>query len=92
MKIVSLIWMGLMGVSGATFAIQPGPSSPSQGLTEAWLQLQPSGKAASTIPQPSTPIERDLSAQRWVDSYQHPIPEFFEQKKGGSVSSGGGGN
>jgi hypothetical protein len=29
--------------------------------------------------------------QRWLDSYQHPIPDFYEQKKGGNVSSGSSG-
>lgn len=81
-----------MVIAGAAAAIEPGPSSPSQKQTEAWLQLQASGKAASSVPQPSSPIERDLSMQRWLNSYQHPIPDFYEQKKGGNVSSGGSGS
>lgn len=91
MNIRFLIGFCLVFVTGSAAAIEPGPSSPSQKQTEAWLQLQASGKAASPVPQPSSPIERDLSMQRWLNSYQHPIPDFYEQKKGGSVSGGGSG-
>jgi len=88
---ILLSGLGILLVSGAACAIEPGPSSANQKQTEAWLQLQASGKAASSIPQPSSPIERDLSMQRWLDTYQHPIPDFYEQKKGGTVSSGSSG-
>jgi hypothetical protein len=27
--------------------------------------------------------------QRWLDSYKHEIPDFFEQKKGGKTGSDG---
>jgi hypothetical protein len=91
MNRILLSGLSLFLLSGAAWAIEPGPSSPSQKQTEAWLQLQASGKAASNVPQPSSPIERDLSMQRWLDSYQHPIPDFYEQKKGGNVSSGSSG-
>lgn len=89
------VWsaIGLSAICNMALAIEPGPSSPSQRQTETWLNLQANGKAASPIPQPAAPIERDLSMQRWLDSYQHPIPEFFEQKKGGTIGgSGAGGN
>ncbi|WP_346828951.1 DUF3613 domain-containing protein [Pseudomonas abietaniphila] len=92
MNIRVLIGISLAFVAGTAAAIEPGPSSPDQKQTDAWLQLQASGKAASSVPQPSSPIERDLSMQRWLNSYQHPIPDFYEQKKGGSVSGGGSGS
>lgn len=92
MKSAVLIGLCLAGLSATAMAIDPGPSSATQQQTEAWLQLQASGKAASPTPQPSSPIERDLSMQRWLNSYQHPIPDFFEQKKGGNISSGSGSN
>ncbi|KPY81714.1 DUF3613 domain-containing protein [Pseudomonas syringae group genomosp. 7] len=56
-------------------------------LTETWLQLQASGKAASPTPQSNTPLERDLSLQRWLETYQYKIPEHYEQEAGGSFSS-----
>ncbi len=72
--------------SGIAWAIDPGPSSAQQKETDAWLQLQPSAKAASPIPQTATPAERDLSLQRWLNSYSHEIPDFFDQGKGGKIS------
>jgi hypothetical protein len=92
MNIRLLIGFCVAFVTASAEAIEPGPSSPDQKQTDAWLQLQASGKAASSVPQPSSPVERDLSMQRWLNSYQHPIPDFYEQKKGGNVSSGSGSN
>ncbi|MFY1665144.1 DUF3613 domain-containing protein [Pseudomonas sp. Pseu.R1] len=85
----SSVFIGLCMAAFGGIALADDASS-SNTPTEQWLQLQASGKAASTTPQPQAPIERDLSMQRWLNNYQHPIPEFFEQKKGGSVSGSGG--
>lgn len=82
----------LLTLTGTAVAIESGASSATQKQTEAWLELQASGKVASTIPQTQAPVERDQSMQRWLNNYQHPIPEFFEQKKGGTVSGGSGAN
>ncbi|NBB13247.1 DUF3613 domain-containing protein, partial [Pseudomonas sp. SLFW] len=41
---------------------------------------------------PQAPIERDLTMQRWLNTYQHPIPDFYDQKKGGSVSGSSSGS
>ncbi|MBV1815636.1 DUF3613 domain-containing protein [Pseudomonas viridiflava] len=64
------------------------PASQSQSQTETWLNVQAKGSAASAIPQTSTSAERDLSLQRWLETYKHEIPAFYDQKAGGSVSSG----
>lgn len=90
MKRIVLAGFCALAFSNAALAIEPGPSSATQKSTENWLQLQVSGKAASPHPQTQAPVERDLSMQRWLNNYQHPIPEFFEQNKGGSVPGGGG--
>ena len=68
-------------------AIEPGPSSREQQETENWLQLQVSGKVQSPVRQVATPAERERSLQRWLDSYQHPIPEFYGQDVGGTTKS-----
>ncbi|MCD5994329.1 DUF3613 domain-containing protein [Pseudomonas sp. CDFA 602] len=60
---------------------------PDQTQTETWLQVQARGNAASPKQQSSTPAERDLSLQRWLDTYKHPIPPFYERETGGSFSS-----
>ncbi|MBC3956962.1 DUF3613 domain-containing protein [Pseudomonas triticifolii] len=58
-----------------------------QTQTETWLKLQAKGTASSPTPQTSTPAERDLSLQRWLESYKYKIPEFFDQETGGSFAS-----
>ncbi|KQQ54950.1 hypothetical protein ASF84_16705 [Pseudomonas sp. Leaf127] len=88
MKPVILAGLWLLGTCGSAWAIDPGPSSPAQAQTEAWLQLQVRGEAASKTVQTSTPAEREQSLQRWLDSYKHPIPEFYDQGAEGKVGSG----
>ncbi|MES2868024.1 MAG: DUF3613 domain-containing protein [Pseudomonadota bacterium] len=68
-------------------AIEPGPSSREQQETENWLQLQVNGTVQSPVRQVATPAERERSLQRWLDSYQHPIPEFYGQDVGGTTKS-----
>ena len=68
-------------------AIEPGPTPKNQQETENWLQLQVSGRAQSPIPQTATPQERELSLQRWLDSYTHPVPEYYKQDEGGKAKS-----
>ncbi|KAB0546835.1 DUF3613 domain-containing protein [Pseudomonas argentinensis] len=53
--------------------------------TAHWLRLQREGRLASDHPQTSTPAERELALQRWLESHKHPIPEFYEQDVGGKL-------
>lgn len=69
----------------SALAIEPGPASQYQQETENWLQLQVSGKVKSPVPQAATAAERERSLQRWLDSYTHPIPEYYKQKESGSA-------
>jgi hypothetical protein len=46
--------------------------------------------AASQKTQTATATERELAMQRWLKSYQHEIPAFFDQDAGGAVDSGSG--
>lgn len=71
----------------AVEAIDEGPSSPQQADTEAWLQLQNRGQVASPIPQPAAQAEREQAMQRWLNSFQHAIPEFYKQDEGGKLQS-----
>ena len=91
MKPATLCCLGFLALPLTTHAIDPGPASPQQQETEGWLQLQRSNKAASTQQQTSTATERELSMQRWLKSYEHEIPQFFDQDEGGKVDSGSGG-
>lgn len=89
MKFHCLTSLALLTLPLAALAIEPGPSSPQQAETEAWMALQPSGRVASATPQKATPAERELAFKRWLDSNTHPIPEFFDQKAGGTAQGDG---
>lgn len=88
MKPVMFAGLLVLGFCGTVQAIEPGPSSPAQAQTEAWLQLQVRGDAASKVVQSETPSEREQSLQRWLETYKHPIPEFYDQATGGKMGAG----
>ncbi|KQN53698.1 hypothetical protein ASE98_19240 [Pseudomonas sp. Leaf48] len=91
MKTITYCCLGLLALPLAAHAIDAGPSSPAQQETEGWLQLQARNQAASDKPQTASSAERELAMQRWLKSFQHEIPAFFEQDTGGVVDSGSGG-
>ncbi|MBV4522307.1 DUF3613 domain-containing protein [Pseudomonas sp. SWRI74] len=90
MKSTTLCCLGLLALPLTAHALDAGPASPQQQETEGWLQLQRNNTAASQKPQTATAAERELAMQRWLKSYQHDIPEFFDQDAGGAVDSGSG--
>lgn len=68
--------------SRTTAKIQGNTSAePSQ--TELWLRIQSSGQQITPHPQQSSLEERELANQRLLNSYGHPIPEFFDDEVGG---------
>lgn len=75
-------------LSTAAWAIEPGPSSAQQQGTEQWLQLQIRGVVASPILQTASATERDLAMQRWLNSFNYPIPEFYDQDETGKMTIG----
>ncbi|MFJ2691937.1 DUF3613 domain-containing protein [Pseudomonas sp. NPDC087336] len=88
MKPTTLYCLSVLTLPLAAHAIDAGPASPQQQETEGWLQLQGSNAAASTKQQTASAAERELAMQRWLKSFQHEIPEFFDQDAGGTVNSG----
>ncbi|MCM8739854.1 DUF3613 domain-containing protein [Pseudomonas koreensis] len=86
----AIFCFGLLALPLTSHAIDAGPASAQQQETEGWLLLQSRNKVASPKPQTTTPIERELTMQRWLKSYQHEIPQFFDQDQGGKVDSGSG--
>lgn len=88
MKVAIIGIVSLLATAQCAWAAEKG-DSPWQEQTQNWLQLQTQGRHASPTPQAATPAEREQSMQRWLDSYKHEIPDFFEQKKGGKTGSGG---
>ncbi|MNC09465.1 hypothetical protein D3C75_570880 [compost metagenome] len=75
-------------LSTTAWAIEPGPSSPYQQGTEQWLQLQIRGVVASPHLQTASATERDLAMQRWLNSFNYPIPEFYDQDTAGEMTIG----
>lgn len=76
---IGLMYGGSLVAEPALIAERP------ESQTELWLQLQRDGSQASARPQSATPTERELAMRRLLESYKHPIPEFFEQDAGGQV-------
>lgn len=82
-RILTGLTLMLAGTVNAT-EVTGGLIGNPQTQTERWLQWQTEGSAASTQVQSATPAERELSMQRLLDSFNHPIPEYFGEKDGGS--------
>lgn len=82
-----LVCLGLLVLPLTSHAIDAGPASAQQQETEGWLQLQARNKVASPTLQTVTPTERELAMQRWLKSYQHEIPQFFDQQQGGKLTA-----
>jgi len=59
------------------------PRQPREALTatEALLRVQSSGEQASPRLQVQTARERDLSKQRWLETYKYAIPDFYRWTK-----------
>ncbi|AXA56498.1 DUF3613 domain-containing protein [Pseudomonas thivervalensis] len=77
----------MVSLSTAAWAIEPGPSSAAQQGTESWMQLQIRGVVASTNLQTASAAEREMAMQRWLNSFNYPIPEFFDQDSAGEITS-----
>lgn len=75
-------------LSTSAWAIEPGPSSKEQKGTEQWLQMQIRGVFASPKLQTASATERDLAMQRWLNSFNYPIPEYFDQDTAGKMTTG----
>ena len=87
----AIFFVGLLALPLTSHAIDAGPASAQQEETEGWLLLQSRNKVASPVVQTQTPTERELAMQRWLKSYLHEIPQYFDQDEGGEVDSGSGG-
>jgi len=43
---------------------------------------------ASTKLQTASATERDLAMQRWLNSFNYPIPQYFDQDTAGQMTIG----
>ncbi|TNE89359.1 MAG: DUF3613 domain-containing protein [Gammaproteobacteria bacterium] len=89
---VSLIQVGVVFAGqeevATAYPLETSPAAVGDGAqtaTESWLRAQSSGRLASPHLQRATLEERELANQRLLDSYRHPIPDFFDEDVGGKV-------
>ncbi len=59
---------------------------PEQTEVGVWLSIQSSSEKASANPQQATDVEKELANQRFLDTYKHPIPDYFPSNLGISNS------
>lgn len=79
-----LLALLLMGQPAAAADVRDAERSEGAGA-RAWLELQASGRQAA--PGPGQPGEAATRVwQRYLESFEHPIPETFLEQKGGFVS------
>lgn len=71
-------WMALCCLISAPVWAQTHDNAKTETQTDAWLALQRSGEAASPHRQQASFGERERSLERWLKSFEHPIPEFYE--------------
>lgn len=64
-------------------AAQPRMLAKGDTVADSWLQIQREGSQASANPQRLSAQEQELASQRWLDSFTHPIPNFFERDEAG---------
>lgn len=71
---------------GATRFDTTEPRIVEQTAAGAWLSIQSSSEQASMNAQQATTAEKELANQRFLDTYKHPIPDYFPTSLGISNS------
>lgn len=79
----SVVLLSAMSTQVFAKSEQPLVSDSPKLQTERWLQLQREGTEKSKYTQTATPAERELAMQRLLESYKHPIPEYYGEEDGG---------
>lgn len=70
-----------------------GKADPKSGTdARAWVDLQKSGKAASKQTRPVPGEVADKTYERYVKSFDHPIPETYNRESFTSGGDSSGGN
>ena len=86
-----LLLSGLALLAGSVVAQAEDATSktPVGAESHAWLELQKSGAAASTIERPLPGELADRSYDRYAETFTHPIPDTLVRDS--FISGGGGG-
>lgn len=79
----------LIAVAASQWAFPAVAETPVAGAeARAWLQLQTSNDAAVGAPEPMPGEVATRVYERWLKSFEYPIPETFERER--FVEGGGG--
>jgi hypothetical protein len=77
-----LLWLAVLSLAATTAAADE-PAAERQAAHEepgvhAWLELQRSGNAASSQPQPLSGPAMDRAYIRYLKGFEHPQPMYFK--------------
>lgn len=86
---IAIFWLAAVAVPAAGVAGMPATAGGADGGevgkdTRTWLELQRSGRSAA----PDRPMSGAVASRvykRYLDSFTHPLPDFYEEK---SLSGG----
>lgn len=82
-RIIILILCGFFSMNNALAddtQITPSIEAREPSPTQQWLELQRSGKSASPNAQPSSGEVMNKVHQRYLKSFEKPIPEFYKHE------------
>ena len=80
---ISLMIFGFLSLNCAMadeWSTTYAPDGKERSPTQQWLELQRSGKSASTHPQPLSGEAMDRVHKRYLKSFEQPIPAFDERE------------
>lgn len=69
--------LGLIGSLSGLAVAQQGTPAASESRAGAWLAIQSGNQQASSTPQVATDLERDKAVERFLKTYDNPIPESY---------------
>ncbi|WP_449430011.1 DUF3613 domain-containing protein [Pseudomonas putida] len=76
-----IVLLACMATPLAALAEDPPREPRPETATEALLRVQANNRQASPTLQVQTARERDMSMQRWLESYKYQIPDFYRWEK-----------
>lgn len=85
-----IVPVGFLFLALSSFAVMADPAKPlaKQGeQTRQWLELQKNGQAASTHHQTLPGPAAAQIYQRYLNSFTHPIPEYFSEVESNPFSN-----
>lgn len=79
-RIITVIFFTILSMNSVATESQLAPTEKSQeySATQSWLELQRSGASASSQQQSISGEVMDRTHQRYLKSFEKPIPEFYK--------------